>query len=775
MAGSLKPSTRKRKCHGRVASPGHVDIAEIPQQLLQHMRDVNRERCATDAMMPRFSSAIDHVCLSKTHFVHGQKLAKDGNRFLFNENKVLISWRDDDVEGHLILEQGPVCAIYASTLFEDLPALNSIASTDNLNASVQWGEDEMQAFGRVHLIMDHMAPSQGHGTTDQQEFSRKILASLQVSGLGKFPEESWKEFIALRAALPASMAKVLQACQFHACAGRVCVRPSDFGLAAKLDPRAPWAKVAVILWQYLGSMDLKQIYTSSSTFTGRKEIQAKKLQKGVVHELAAEPGFVLSMESFVNSMLQTYSTPTSGGKRLEVARELLTVRGELLANCGRFLLKVGQALEHAESKATARRQSLSPAQRSDIIKEETAGKFSLAEDHVRKQLLKKNLYLEDTLPAAAYPAENPGTASFLAPSQASSHRVKQETCSSNPPTFAQPGELTDAHVYGRLGVKGCGEEVLALIDPSQHLKSNLLLPKAEETDNSTGLQDVKELELPPDAPAWKKVRLISVTSPHAVVEVFDKVGKMHITVCADALRPCAKAKETIVILHPSIQEQGKPLEKYDFDCCEGSLAKAVAEYMLLYAHLSANSSVENVTVARQSDEGKLPLTLQVRALQSFRKGTLVLAPAYGELLQVGVDIWEAPSQGVIHAAMLSKVPLVVRAGKPDKRRKADIDGCQSTVFEIRSPLFGAKSLKERSACLENLCPFWALLRCASPKPEEHNMELENTIFQVSNVDVKDCKFPRLTKTMALTVDIPIARNRRAIEKGEVLCLPFFEK
>jgi hypothetical protein len=55
------------------------------------------------------------------------------------------------------------------------------------------------------------------------------------------------------------------------------------------------------------------------------------------------------------------------------------------------------------------------------------------------------------------------------------------------------------------------------------------------------------------------------------------------------------------------------------------------------------------------------------------------------------------------------------------------------------------------------------------------MELENTIFQVSNVDVKDCKFPRLTKTMALTVDIPIARNRRAIEKGEVLCLPFFEK
>ena len=759
-----------------VAFPGHVDLVEIPSERLQQIRDVNRERCGGDALMPRFSADIVYVCVSKTHFVHGQKLAKDGNRFLFNENKMAISWQDDDVEGLMILEQGPVCVIYSSTLFDDVAAMNSLASTDNLNASVQWGEDEMQAFGRVHLMVDNLAPSQAHETMDQQELASKILASIQVSGLGKFSEDNWKQFIALRWALPASIAKVLQTCQFHACAGRVSVRPSDFGLAAKLDPRAPWAKVALILWQYLGSMDQKQIFSNSATFTGRSEITAKKLQQGVVKELVAGPRFVLEVESFVKSILQQYSKPTGGGKQFEVSRELLTVRGQLLANCGKFLLKVGQALEQANHKASARRLLLSPAQRSAIVETETAGKYSIAEGYIRKQLVKKNLFSEATLPPAVYAAQNSNGNPALAPSQASSHKAKEEARSSNSPTLAQQCELTDAHVYSRLGVKGCGGEVLAFIDPEKvrRVFSDGLPVKSEETDDTSGVLDVVERELPSDTPAWMKVRLISVTSLDAVVEVFREKGNQLFKVSVDELRPCGEVKVAPVILHPSIQDQGQLLNPYDYDCCGSPLAKVVAEHMLLYAHLSAHASVEHVRVAGQSDEGKLPLILQARALQSFRKGTLVLAPAFGEMLQAGDDTTRAPSQGVIHDAMLSKLPVVVRCGKVDRRRKADGDTSHDTVFEVRSPLLGVKNLKARSTCLQNLTPFWALLRCASPKAE-HNMALEDTIFQVSGVDVKDCKFPKMLKTLDVSVQIPIARNSTNIQKGEVLCLPFPEQ
>ena len=107
----------------------HVDPAEIPSDALQQIRDINRERCQGDALTPRFSSGTQYVCASKTHFVHCQKLAKDGNRFLFNDGETLP---EEDVEGNQIQEQGPVCAIYHSASFHDSAAMGALAVEDNL-------------------------------------------------------------------------------------------------------------------------------------------------------------------------------------------------------------------------------------------------------------------------------------------------------------------------------------------------------------------------------------------------------------------------------------------------------------------------------------------------------------------------------------------------------------------------------------------------------------------------------------------------------------------
>ena len=136
----------------------HVDLVEIPSNALQEIRDINRERCQSDALMPRFSNEIQYICASKTHFVHCQKLAKDGNRSLFNDGKTCIIWQKEDVEGYQILEQGPVCVIYNSALFHDNAAINALAGEDNRNADVQWGWDEMQAFGRVLMAHSQAVP-----------------------------------------------------------------------------------------------------------------------------------------------------------------------------------------------------------------------------------------------------------------------------------------------------------------------------------------------------------------------------------------------------------------------------------------------------------------------------------------------------------------------------------------------------------------------------------------------------------------------------------------
>ena len=70
----------------------YVDLIEIPKDCVQHILDVNRERCAADGLMPRFSPHLHYVCASKTHVAHAQKLAKDGSRSMFNTGEVPLRW-----------------------------------------------------------------------------------------------------------------------------------------------------------------------------------------------------------------------------------------------------------------------------------------------------------------------------------------------------------------------------------------------------------------------------------------------------------------------------------------------------------------------------------------------------------------------------------------------------------------------------------------------------------------------------------------------------------
>jgi hypothetical protein len=112
------------------------------------------------------------------------------------------------------------------------------------------------------------------------------------------------------------------------------VRASDFGLAARLDPRTPWVKVCLLLAQYIGNLEqktLKGATTAVSTFAGRKEKTAVQFKKDVIAELQTETKLLRELEHFVLQMVKHYGTPHKKGgltmMKSVADKELLGARG----------------------------------------------------------------------------------------------------------------------------------------------------------------------------------------------------------------------------------------------------------------------------------------------------------------------------------------------------------------------------------------------------------------------------------------------------------------
>ena len=81
------------------------------------------------------------------------------------------------------------------------------------------------------------------------------------------------------------------------CAGRIRVRTSDWGLVAKLDRQAPWAKVCLMMMQYLGSLNPADV--GGTSWSGRRDHFAAKLSKDVIDELQTEVAFLVDVQEKV--------------------------------------------------------------------------------------------------------------------------------------------------------------------------------------------------------------------------------------------------------------------------------------------------------------------------------------------------------------------------------------------------------------------------------------------------------------------------------------------
>ena len=118
----------------------------------------------------------------------------------------------------------------------------------------------MMAFGRVNqeyaTAEGRLLQQRGDVENRREKLRQETQDRCKMNGgLAPFGPDDWKHLIAFRDGLPPAVAELLRHCQLSLCAGRVRVRRHDFGAVAKLDKRAPWANICIMMMQYLPSLD----------------------------------------------------------------------------------------------------------------------------------------------------------------------------------------------------------------------------------------------------------------------------------------------------------------------------------------------------------------------------------------------------------------------------------------------------------------------------------------------------------------------------------------
>ena len=146
----------------RLQRYGHAKVVEVPNDCMEEFRRTNKNKCRGDPFMPAFSEDMCLALLTKTHFVHGLKLAADGHHYLFNDTSEKagggrkISLKADDAEGQLTLREGVICVVYGAELWRDSEAMTALMSEDNMNSCVTMAEDTMAKYGCVDMVMENL-------------------------------------------------------------------------------------------------------------------------------------------------------------------------------------------------------------------------------------------------------------------------------------------------------------------------------------------------------------------------------------------------------------------------------------------------------------------------------------------------------------------------------------------------------------------------------------------------------------------------------------------
>ena len=842
---------------------GHVCLVEVPRDKLDEVLEFNLKKARADSRLPRVSiNEGKYFCLlTKTHFVHAHKLAKDGNHTLFGKEKgKRIQWTANDREGQEILQYGPTCCIYREGLFGDTGALKSLAIEDNLNAQIQMGDDEMAAFGRVHAQHAEEEKKLKSRYFDdwvqhKDKMHSDILSGITFDGgLKPFSETDWNALIQFRMGLTKEITEVMIHCYQSLSAGMTRVRIYDWGLLAKLDKRAPFAKVCLLMMQYVSPLSAIKPEGSAMTFhiqVARTDNFATRLSKEIVNELEHEGTFCCRVQDVVIQLISEYKIPEGGE---DFMTEVYKCRGHLMSNAGKLMKQVAVDLVSEAKKKKARKDSFSITDRQKVIEAKSAPLFIKLEKDYRESLVKNGVLEEASLPPWKFKEDTKPEAQDKKPeAQAQTMRFVIK-CGGEDVT------LTAADVFENLGVEGLGEDVMAFVRTGKvkvEVRDNGASGLAEiatsespalSVDNSAAASspaaasssqdpELPTLPLPlmqgaevgaaPDAEQrgeeggsgeWVVATLEDLVPPgDAQVKVHYTAATVQVKL--DNLRRMPKKDKDDkdkkgIKRHPTLmdEEDGTRMDAYTFGAIDKEALKIVFQQAILQSHLSTVDQfvstmgpVDQISVtclSETTDDGyKLPLVLQARATAEFpAKGKLLLFP-YTDNIQFdsadtarflekhGGESWELWQKsglccclhktGTLHEAMHMAVAGSAVTSKKGKRRRIG-DGHVAPPPDINlgfvciSPLLQGKEQKKRNAVLENVNPFWALLRA----PTTHatpNMKIDTLVVTVPSCTVDAGEPHKGWKFQAdhrFTVSLQYAVNTRPIKEGEVLMLPF---
>ena len=767
--------------------------------------------------MPRYSPKMEYVCLTKTHFTHACKLIKDGDHTLFGKpNGTPIRLATGDSEGAEIMKHGINAVIFEKELWEDMDAVNAIASIGNLNAKIDAAEDEMQAFGRIDGIYNQMSKE------DKWKDRAKEAAGIPVQAvmdclinrcqLGHYTEGEWKNLIALRQVLTPAHSEILKMCQFNAVGSQIRLKCSSFAAVATLDRRCPFVKVALLLFQYLmtaetlekaanASNHSKDDNTFDTEVAGRKSQYAKDIGLPLLSELQAEVNCLQSFEQFLKASLKHYSkadVSASFGDEDKAAHALLTARGDFLSKAGKLILRLIKPFEEASAKKKIKKEKLTPEQRHDLFeKMDLDNQLAKLETQFRETLLKERVFTDLSLPerrtiekqdVAACSLDNPKENKGKAKRQDVNAGILKQSMSSNclqegiEHTFA----LNEQDIFSRLGIRGLHEQVMAYIDTDRDTIVSNLKKEPEDSENEEQQEEEQSFQVA----MWHKAILRSLDLPSARVEVIldyksskekdvSQVKKKTRTfvVNQDNLRAAEQAvTPPPICLHPSLQDAGTPMESYDVEPLETQYLAAAVSHLMLDAARASRSYALRVEVFRQSKEGELPVSLQCRALEGFKVGGLMLVPgdvtinwvrsnSNGEDAPENTGPTKKPN---IHPSMLSRVRGRIQEVVKDGRRS--MQPRPPTKFDLMSPFVVAPPKKGMEVNTSDAHPFWAVIRCLSSK-SANNMMLTVEDFVLPQLLYKGCDKPNKQTLISL----PVLRNIAAIEKGDILTVPYMRE
>ena len=118
-----------------------VRAVRVPAKEREEWLTANRNKYDQEPLCPRPTDEMCFALLTRTHFTSAQKLLKEGNRSLYNENAKPIKLRKDDVEGHKIQQDGVLCVLYSEALWDNTAALQALMAEDNDDGSVVLAND----------------------------------------------------------------------------------------------------------------------------------------------------------------------------------------------------------------------------------------------------------------------------------------------------------------------------------------------------------------------------------------------------------------------------------------------------------------------------------------------------------------------------------------------------------------------------------------------------------------------------------------------------------